>query len=225
MHIQVLLAALQNADSFFPGGGIAFSWGLETLIADRQLRSPEALAALLAGQLEQRWAVSDRPALVWAFRAAGDLECVARVDRELEAMTLAEELREGSKRAGAASLAVHERIGTPGAAAYRAAIREGNALGHLPVVQGVVWRGAGLDETAAQATAAHTFCVALSGAALRLGAVGHLQCQVALLGLRNVIAGLIAAPVPALDALYACTPAIEVAAMRHEVQSSRVFAN
>ena len=225
MQIQVHLAALQNADSFFPGGGSAFSWGLETLIADRQVRGPEELAALLAGQLEQRWAVSDRPALVWAFRAADDLARVGRIDRELEAMTLAQELREGSKRAGAASLTVHERIGTPGAAAYRAAIRAGSALGHLPVVQAVVWRGAGLDEVAAQASSAHTFCVALLSAALRLGAVGHLQSQVVLLGLREVIAGLIAAPVPALEELYTCTPALEVAAMRHEVQSSRVFAN
>jgi urease accessory protein len=120
---------------------------------------------------------------------------------------------------------VHERIGTPGAAAFRAAVRSRNALGHLPVVQGVVWRGAGLDETAAQATSAHTFCVALLGAALRLGAVGHLQGQAVLLGLRGCIARLIAAPVPALEELYACTPAVEVAAMRHEVQSTRVFAN
>ncbi len=225
MKAEILLATLQNADSFFPGGGIAFSWGLETLIADRELQRPDELGPFLAAQLQQRWAVCDRPALVEAVRHAGDLPRLGAIDRELEALTLAEELREGSKRAGASLLSVHERIGTPGAAEYRSAIRAGTALGHLPVVQGALWHGAGIDEAGAQAASAHTFCVALLGAALRLGVIGHLQGQQILLGLRDVIARLIAAPVPAVDEMYTCTPAAEIAAMRHEVQSSRLFAN
>ena len=222
MSIEGLLATLQNADSFFPGGGIAFSWGLETLVANRQ---GGELSSFVAGQLENRWAPCDRPALVAAFRAAGDVPRLDTIDRELEAVTLAHELREGSKRAGASLLAVHEGMGTAGAAQYRMAIRQGAALGHLPVVQGVVWHGGGLDEAAAQAASAHTFCVALIGAALRLGVIGHLQGQATLLSLRRAIAMVIDAPVPAVSQLYACTSAAEIAAMRHEVQSSRLFAN
>jgi urease accessory protein len=82
-----------------------------------------------------------------------------------------------------------------------------------------------MDEASAQAASAHTFCVALLGAALRLGTIGHLQGQAILLGLRAAIADLIAVPVPPVDAMYACTPATEIAAMRHEVQSTRLFAN
>jgi len=225
VSVAGLLATLQNADSFFPGGGLAFSWGLETLITDQQIQNSEQLAACITGQLEQRWAVCDRPALIAAFRADVQMERIAAIDQELEALTLAAELREGSKRAGTALLTVHERIGTRGAAAYRAAVRSGHALGHLPVVQGVVWCGAGMDEAAVQAASAHTFCVALVGAALRLGTIGHLEGQAILLGLRAGIADLICAPLPTLDAIYACTPAAEIAAMRHEVQSSRLFAN
>ena len=225
MQVEALLATLQNADSFFPGGGIAFSWGLETLIADRQVQHPEQLRAFVAGQLEQRWAPCDRPALVAAFRAAGETQRIGAIDREVETITLAEELREGSRRAGGALLGVHQRIGTPGAAAYRSAIRAGVALGHLAVVQGVAWRGSGMDELAAQAASAHLSCVSLLGAALRLGAIGHLQCQQIVVDLRTVIARLISAPVPSVDAIYTCTPATDIAAMRHEIQSSRVFAN
>jgi urease accessory protein len=225
VQTETLLATLQNADSFFPGGGIAFSWGLETLIADRRIERPDELEAFLAGQLEQRWAVCDRPVLVGAFRAQGDMERVGAIDREVEALALAAELREGSKRAGAALLTVHDRIGTDGAARYRVAIHSGDALGHLPVVQGVVWRGAGMDDPCAQAASAHAFCIALLGAALRLGAIGHLQGQAILLSLRNTIVRLIAAPVPPVEDMYACTPASEIAAMRHEVQAVRLFAN
>jgi urease accessory protein len=219
-----LLASLQHADSFFPGGGIAFSWGLETSIADGMVRGAEAVSAYVAGQLEQRWAVCDRVALVAAWRAE-TLDPVLAVDAELDAMTLALELREGSRRAGASLLAVHERLGTRGAAEYRALIRAGQACGHLPVVQGLLWRGAGLSEDAAQAASAHTFCVGLLGAALRLGAIGHLHSQETLLRLRPVIATLIARPVPPVEEMYACTPAAEIAAMRHEVQPARLFAN
>jgi urease accessory protein len=225
VSVSGLLATLQNADSFFPGGAIAFSWGLETLITDRQVRGVEELTAFVAGQLEQRWALCDRAALVAALRCDGDMDRVGTIDRELEARTLAAELREGSRRAGLALLTVHERIGTAGAADYRGAIRSSRALGHLPVVQGAVWRGAGMDEAAAQAASAHTFCVALIGAALRLGTIGHLEGQAIVLGLRTRIADLILAPVPPVDAMVACTPATEIAAMRHEVQSSRLFAN
>jgi urease accessory protein len=221
---ETLLASLQNADSFFPGGGIAFSWGLETLIADGLVQGPEEVQAFVQGQLEQRWAVCDRIALVAAYRAQAVTE-IQGVDREIEAMTLALELREGSRRAGASLLAVHERLGTAGALAYRGLVRAGQAHGHLPVVQGFLWRAAGLSEASAQAASAHTFCVGLLGAALRLGIIGHLHGQETLTRLRPSLSALLAQPVPAVEEMYTCAPAAEIAAMRHEVQSSRLFAN
>jgi urease accessory protein len=221
----VLLAALQHADSFFPAGGIAFSWGLETLRADGLLSGPEDVGRLVESQLEQRWAVCDRAALVAAYRAAGDLGRLCAIDGEVEAMTLALEMREGSRRGGAALLTVHERLGTAGASQMRAAVRAGEAFGHLPVAQGLVWRNVGLTEAACEAVAAHTFCVGLVGAALRLGVLGHLHGQQILTQARTVVARLLAAPAASLDDIYTCAFAAEIAVMRHEVQGSRLFAN
>jgi urease accessory protein len=221
----VLLAALQHADSFFPAGGIAFSWGLESMRADGLLAGPEDVAQLVESQLAQRWAVCDRAVLVAAYRAAGDLACLCAIDRELDAMTLALEMREGSRRGGGSLLAVHERLGTAGAAPMRAAVRAGQACGHLPVVQGLVWRNVGLTEAACEAVAAHTFCVGLVGAALRLGVLGHLHGQQILTQARAVAARLLAAPAPEMGDMYTCTFSAEIAVMRHEVQTSRLFAN
>lgn len=221
----VLLTALQHADSFFPAGGIAFSWGLETLRADGHLDGPEQVAEFIEGQLTQRWAVCDRAALVAAWRAADDPEQLHAIDRELDIMSLAAEMREGSRRAGTSLLTVHERLGTPGAAAYRAAVRSAIAFGHLPVVQGLVWRGVGLSESACQCVAVHTFCVGLVSAALRLGIMGHLHGQQILTGLRPMVTALLAQPAPEFSAAYAYAPAAEIAIMRHEVQESRLFAN
>jgi len=220
-----LLATLQQADSFFPAGAIAFSWGVEGLVADGNFPSGCDPTALLSGQLEQRWVVFDRSALAAAYRSVADFEALAAIDHQVDAMTLARELREGSRRAGASLVGIHERIGTPGAAEYRAAIRSGSVPGHLAVVQGLVWRGAGLTLAQAEVASAHTFCVALLGAALRLGAVGHLQVHKALIGVRAELSRLLDRQAPSLDDCYAFTPMTEIAAMRHEVQAARLFAN
>lgn len=219
-----LLACLQNADSFFPAGGVAFSWGLETLVADGLVRDAQHLQAFVPTQLRYRWNVAERPALVAAYRAA-DLEQIRDIDHQVEAMTLAAELREGSRRAGASLLSVHARLGTRGAQAYRTALHAGQAHGHLPVVQGWIWRGAGLSEMAAQAASAHTFCVAMLGAALRLSVIGHLDGQRILLEARAVMIELLDEPVLDVGEMYSCVPATEIAAMRHESQTARLFAN
>jgi urease accessory protein len=220
-----LLATLQHADSFFPAGGIAFSWGMETLIADGMLSADCDLETMLVGQLQERWAVFDRCALVAAYEAASEIQSVAAIDRQVEAMILARELREGSRRAGSSLLSVHDRLGTPKAAEYRALLRAGDGLGHLPVMQGMLWRGAGINIAQAQAVSAHTFCVSLLGAVLRLGAIGHLQAQETLLAVHTAIARLLEAAPPTFENCYAFTPMAEIAAMRHEAQSSRLFAN
>jgi len=220
----MLFACLQNADSFFPAGGIAFSWGLESLITDGLMRDVAQVEAFVLGQLEQRWNVADRPALV-AAHGAGSLERVREIDEHVEANTLASELREGSRRAGTSLLSVHARLETAGAQPYQDAVRAGNALGHLPVVQGWIWNGAGMSALAAQTVSAHTFCVSLLGAALRLGAIGHLHGQRILLEARATMVELLRTPALALDDMYNCVPATEIAAMRHETQASRLFAN
>jgi urease accessory protein len=220
-----LLGALQYADSFFPSGSIAFSWGLETLRADGEIVSTEQVAQFLEGQLVHRWASFDAPVLVAAMRAGGKFDCLADLDDLVEAMTLATELREGSRRAGASLLKVHAGLGTRGAAEYRQRIAERKARGHLPVVQGLLWNATGLSEEACRAVSAHTLCTGIVGAALRLGMIGHLDAQKILLHMRPVLVKLLRLPAGHAEELYAYAPHAEIAAMRHEVQDSRLFAN
>lgn len=223
--LQSLLSALQHADSFFPSGGVAFSSGLETLHADREVASVEQLAAFVEGQLKHRWATSDACALAAAFRANGSLDRIAALDAIVEAMSLATELREGSKRAGASLLTVHARLGTTGAADYRVLVLQRKAFGHLPVAQGLLWSAVGMTEDACRAVSAHTLCTGLIGAALRLGMIGHLDAQKVLLRVRPMLSDLLRLPVTEVDEMCAYMPATEIAAMRHEVQESRSFAN
>jgi len=217
-----LLAALQHGDSFFPGGATAFSWGLETLVGEDRVATAADLRVYVETQLRGRWATFDRAATIAAHRAAGDLDRVAVIDRLIDAQTLARELRQASRRIGGALLTVHRRLGTPGAEAY-AALE--NAPGHGAAVQGMLWHGAGVPESAADAMAAHQLCIGLLGAALRLGLIGHVDAQAILTDMRPVVAAVMAGEPPDIDDIGAFVPEAEIAAMRHETQDSRLFGN
>jgi urease accessory protein len=218
-----LLTALQHGDTFFPSGGIAFSWGLETLHADGLLTSASDIEAFLHGQLYHRWSTSDRIALVRSFKAADDLDLVTECDAELESLALARELREGSRRAGATLLRVHSQLGTLQADLYRERVRGGAAHGHLAVVQGLLWRGVGMSIEDAQITSAHGLCLGVLGAAIRLGVIGHIDSQKILQSAHVTINELMARDFE--DEIASFVPASEIAMMRHEVGQSRLFAN
>jgi len=225
MDNATLLAALQHGDSFFPSGASAFSWGLESLCADRQVASAEDVRRFLEGQLRHRWASCDRPFLTAAHRARDDLDAVTLIDHSLAAMTLPREMREGAARAGGALLAIHERLGTPGAASYRRRVREGSAPGHLPVMQGLLWAGCGLPEPAAAAISAHALSVGAVSAALRLSIISHVDAQRILAVAHDLAANLLAMPAVDIADASVYTPATDIAVMRHETQMARLFAN
>lgn len=219
------LALLQFGDSFFPTGAASFSWGLETLRADGLVRDASGLDAFIAAQLEHRWANFDRPAVVAAHRSGTGLDAVIEVDRQVEAGTLAREAREGGRRIGAALLKIHADLGTPGAGAYRERVLAGQAPGQMPVVQGLIAAACGLDETAACALSAYGVAVGIVSAAVRMAIVGHVDGQRILALQRERAVRLAEGLLPDAVELHAYTPMTEIAIMRHETGSGRLFAN
>lgn len=220
-----LLAALQHGDSFFPSGANAFSWGLETLVSEGRVRSAEDVEDFVGGLLRRRWATFDRAAILASARAGGRIERVAELDWMIEAQTLAAELRDGSRRTGASLLAIHGRLGTRGAARYQELVAKGRAPGHAAAVQGLLWRALGLDEATMQSLSAHLLCVGILAAALRLGVIGHVRAQQVLQGVRPEVARLLSVDAPDPAAMHSFAPEAEIAALRHEVAETRLFAN
>jgi len=218
-----LLVLLQHGDSFFPSGGFASSWGLETLYTETQVHDAGALSSFIDGQLRCRWAVCDRAALRNVYQVGNNLEAVAEIDAELETLSLARDLREASRRAGRALLRVHTQLGTANAAAYLERIRLGHAYGHVPIVQGLVWRNLSLDVAAAETLAGHLLCVAFVSAAVRLGCVSHIDAQQVLCAAHATLAEVLQLPPP--TDLSSFTPTADIALMRHEVQAVRLFAS
>jgi urease accessory protein len=104
-------------------------------------------------------------------------------------------------------------------------VRAGEAPGHLPVVQGLLLAGVGLDERVASMVSAHALSVGVVSAALRLSVISHVDAQRILTTVRGLLADLLAAPVLDVALATVYTPATDVAAMRHETQTARLFAN
>lgn len=222
--MHALLATLWQSDSAFPSGGFAFSNGLEGAAALDPPLDRAKLAAILSATLRFRWTTADRPALLHAFHAC-DLARVGAIDRAFEAATVPEPFRTGSRRNGAALLISHARLGTAGAAEYRAAIAADRALGHLPVVQGWLWRRCGLDAASAVAASAYTVAAGLVNAAVRLGSVGAIEAQRALSdALGQVDVGAEFDPNAALH-FASMTPRLDIAAIRHSRSDLRLFSS
>jgi urease accessory protein len=241
-ELRSSLLALQQADSFFPGGAVAWSWGLETLVTDARLGTPPAATLgrrqrgvrhdrsaqvrdFVEGQLRHRWNSFDRAFLDAAWQAAGDVPALMLLDAQIEALTLAEELRLGSRRVGQSLLGVHVALGTPSAAVYQQQVLAGATPGHLPVVQGLIWQRLGLHREHCQMAAAHGLCTGLVSAAVRLGVMGHVDAQRVLTDIQPLLLELLAQPPSHPDDASGYTPMAEIAVMRHETQSLRLFAN
>ena len=222
--VAALLAALQHGDSQFPGGGFAFSWGLEGLVAEGMVGRRD-LKRFVEGQFRQRWVSFERVVIALAHGSADDMGALIELDDRVDAATVAAPAREGSKRAGRALLGIHAKLDTSGASTFRAEVLAERAHGHAAVVQGLVLAGTGLPRDDALTVAAYVMAASFCTAAVRLGLASHLDGQKALGELRPVIAGLVAQPLPLLDGITSFAPAAEIAMMRHAEQDLRLFSN
>jgi urease accessory protein len=219
------LRAIWQADGAFPSGAFAFSYGLEGAIALRRDLTAGEFEQLVMTILRQRWATYDRIALLRSFRAKGDIVAIAAIDREVEASTLVEALRTGSRRNGASFLASHASLGEELARLLRDAVKRGDCLGHIAVMQGAVWSAVGLTEQLAQLTSGYTVASGLIAAAVRLGAIGALRGQAVLKACLPLIEELAARATSEGTEMESFIPFLDIASARHAQADLRLFAN
>lgn len=228
-----LLRALQQADAAFPSGSFAFSHGVEGLAGLGMRFDVQAMAGVFEAVLRHRWAGCDRVALVrgWhcgadpAEPGAVDTLKLLRVDQAVEAATLPETLRLGSRSNGAALLSAHARIGTPSAAGLRASLSCGDILGHLAPLQGALWRALGLGMEQAVMVSGYTTVTALASAAVRLGSLGALAAQDAIGRVLSLIEALASEPVAEGAPLSGTLPWLDVACAQQGAASLRLFSS
>lgn len=227
MTTDGFLSLLQFSDGLFPAGAYAHSFGLETYVQEGAVRDAAGVEEFLSALLEGSVAPVDSVALCCAWRAAqtDDLTVCLSLDRLLDAMKTASELRDASRQMGRQTLRVaahlHRHVFLQ---RFADEVEAGGAPGHHAVAFGVV--GSVNEWPLENAVGAYLYAAsaAVTGAALRLLPLGQLAGQRILANVVPLIARLSAdAPKRERDDMWSFVPGIELAAMRHADLEARLF--
>ena len=226
MSPDPLLGLLQLVDSGFPSGAFTLSHGLETLVADGVVRSPDDVAALLEVSLLDRLARGDLVVLLAVHRAA-DLDEVLDLDRRLATVKLAADDRLASQRVGRrlaieASRLVSDALMT----AYVAALTDGRAPANAAVALALATRAFGVTASDAALGASWSFANGLCAAAVRLGLIGHRDAQRILREAGPTLRQAVdRASAGDPRSLRPSSPQLDVALARHETAVAHLFAS
>lgn len=221
---QGLLPLLQLSDSAFPTGSFSHSAGLEGLVEIGRLHDAATLQEAAQTHLGLL-ATADLPVLHGASRAGSPDELVA-LDHALAATRAAREQRAASAATGRALLDAADALGLDDGrlAAYRDAVARRATPGSQAVAAGVVTSALGVGVADALTGFAYAACAALVAAGQKLLGLGQRAVQRVLYELHPSITVAVEASMhhdPADP--FAFAPVLEVAAMTHERQPSRLY--
>ncbi|QCS44838.1 urease accessory protein UreF [Natrinema versiforme] len=247
---SAFLTALRLSDSFLPVGGYTASYGLEQYLNEDRIEDGDDLRKLIAAYLQRVVGPCETVALsnAHAASAAVDLERLLAVDERLHAVTMPQEFRESSTKAGAKLCELLESgagttVSNPNGsrqmqdeasasatdggdivADFAAAIKADATPGHYPVVFGVVTAARGLSRLESCLAHAHSFVTGLLGAAQRLGRFGHTEIQSVLEILEPEIRAICERHIDDdIAAMASFAPLAEIMGMRHEHAGRRLF--
>lgn len=215
---------LQTSDALFPTGAYAHSLGFEESVRLGLVRDEASLGRFLREQISPAQEHHELPYLRFAFAAEG-LDELCALDAEISAWKFARESREASAQLGGRRLKALRTISDAAMLAeFEAAIREGRASGHHLVVCGLQARSAGVPLIAALTTYFYQALAAICAAALKLIRIGQDGCQRVLREASTKIPECVTTSLT-IERTSAghFNPMLEIAAMRHETATERLF--
>ena len=221
------LTMLRLSDSFLPVGAYTASYGLEEFIASDRVADAADLRAVLETYLRQQVGPSDIVVLANAHAAAseGDIEGLVAADQRLSAVTLPQEFRDSSTKAGRRLLGLEETVASDSVVqAYAERVETGDAPGNYVVAMAAAAAGKGVSVEDCALAHCHAFVTGLLGAAQRLLSLGHTEAQDILTDCQPIMESVVAENTTrSLAEIESFAPGIDLASMGHERADRRLF--
>jgi len=217
---------LQFGDSMFPIGGFSFSCGLESAIQMGVVTDTTTLQAFALTAIEQA-ARGDGIALIAAHSAAtaGDIDVLIRIDGQVYARKLSEEMRTMSVRMGKKFAEMGTQVvGAPLLQRWYESIETGRTPGCYPVALAVNFAVQNLSARDTFVVHQYGLATTILSAALRLMRVSHVETQKILYQLcgRAEAAYTVAASASLSD-MSSYAPVMEILAAVHAKAHVRLF--
>ena len=221
-----LAGFLQLADSAFPSGAFAQSFGLETAIAAGRVCDEATLERWLASYLLDGLATLDGAAIVLYLR---DGSAIEDLDQHLAAATFAEESRGAAARLARSTLDAYAAMGlaSPELTTYQTALVQGRCAGHVALAFALGARAAAVDWEAAFIGYASSTLAVLASCAARAVPLGQRTIARTRWRLRTTVHEALAraARLRAPAELHAQAFEQEIDAMNHALLEERLFSS
>lgn len=225
--IKQLFHLLQICDSNFPSGAFSHSFGLETYIQENKITNKDTFLAALIQYLQTQFVYTDGLAcrLVYESIKANKIESVWTIDKELNALALARETREGNRRVGRQMVKVMNQLfPNEHLDLYQGKIKHKQAYGHSSVVYAMVCLELDIDLETTLSTYLFATTSSLVQNAIRGIPIGQTDGQRILVTLQPYLIEKVK-EILSLDEedFGAGAPGLEIAQMHHEQLSVRLF--
>ena len=225
MNSQTLLSLLQISDSFFPTGGFTQSHGLETMFREGNIEDEKDLFNFLKAFLQGAFGSTDLVVFSMSYNAFkdSDIDEICQLDKLLSSAKVVREARETSAKSGRGMLRLATQLieNTP-MKEYFAMVKKEKCMGHHAIAFSGLSCALGIDREKAMLAYTYTLCQSISSAALRLIPLPQGKVQKVLMRLQPIVLQVIEMA-GSCESIYSFVPAIDIAGMKHERETIRLF--
>jgi urease accessory protein len=217
---------LHLCDSLFPTGGFAYSDGLEAATIAGQVATPTEFGQWLDVCLDEIMCRTEGPAIVQVLSAVHDerWRAVAALDSELMAMRPSAAGRQASRALGTRLLRTWQGLHPhPRTDRALALVASGTLCPTLPVAFAIVCAGSDIAPRSAVEAFAYTRLVSATSAAMRLMPIGQTEAHTMLARTLERVPAAVDAIIMRQGAPEAFAPAVDIAQMRHQYATTRLF--
>jgi len=222
-----LFHLLQVCDSNFPSGAFSHSFGLETYIQEEKIMNKDTFLNALKQYIVTQFVFTDGLACKMAYQAieGANMDAVWELDQELFALGNSKETREGNRRVGRQLVKVMNELYCMDILKdYEASIKRKQSYGHSAIVFAMVCEGLEVDLPTTLSVYLFASTSSMVQNAVRGIPLGQTDGQRILLEIQPFLIEQVNKIVNLTKEEFgAAAPGLEIAQMKHEQLTVRLF--